>query len=179
MAKKPEANTRVHYVWGLTRISLGFTFLWAFFDKLIGLGYATCQNAETGETVVRCSSAWLEGGSPTAGFLQFATDGPFAEFYQGLAGNPLTDWLFMMGLLGIGLALTLGIGMRIAVVSGVTLLMMMWSAALPPENNPIIDQHIVYSLVLIGLLMVNKSQKLGFGSSWNKTTIVRRLPFLA
>ena len=98
---------------------------------------------------VLCERAWLEGGSPTSGFLKFATDGPFAAFYQGLAGNTFIDWLFMLGLLGIGTALLLGIGMRIAVVSGVLLLMMMWSASIPPENNPVFDEHIVYSLALI------------------------------
>ena len=49
----------------------------------------------------------------------------------------------MIGLLGIGLALMLGIGMRVAVVSGVAMLVMMWSAYLAPENNPFMDDHLV------------------------------------
>jgi thiosulfate dehydrogenase [quinone] large subunit len=84
----------------------------------------------------------------------------------------------MMGLLGIGLALILGIGMRIAVVSGVAMMLMMYTAALPPENNPVVDDHIIYALVLIGLLRVNGSQALGFGKSWAETDLVKRYPVL-
>ena len=29
------------YILGLLRISIGLIFLWAFFDKLFGLGFAT------------------------------------------------------------------------------------------------------------------------------------------
>src|SRR5690606_11460400 len=119
MAKTNKDNNQADRVWGLARIGLGFIFLWAFVDKLVGLGFSTCRDAVSGSVEVMCERAWLNGGSPTGGFLQFGTDGPFADFYQGLAGNTLIDWLFMMGLLGIGLALILGIGMRIAVVSGV------------------------------------------------------------
>ena len=61
--------------------------------------------------------------------------GPLADFYTGLAGNAIVDWVFMLGLLGIGVALILGIGMRIAAVSGAAMLIMMWSAVLPPANN--------------------------------------------
>ena len=59
------------YVWAVLRLLMGWTFFWAFIDKLFGLGFATAAE-----------SSWLNGGSPTAGFLKFATHGPFAEFYQ-------------------------------------------------------------------------------------------------
>lgn len=42
----------------LLRLSIGFVFLWAFLDKLFGLGYATPG-----------ARAWINGGSPTKGFL--------------------------------------------------------------------------------------------------------------
>ncbi|HEX9595051.1 MAG TPA: hypothetical protein VF996_02900 [Candidatus Saccharimonadales bacterium] len=174
---KNKAN-KAAKVWGLARIFLGLTFLWAFFDKLIGFGFATCRDAQTDEVVINCAKSWLNGGSPTAGFLNFGTHGPLADFYQGLAGNPVTDWLFMLGLLGIGTALLLGIGMRIAVVSGVLLLLMMWTAAFPPANNPLIDDHIIYALVLIGLLKVNNEQALGLRSWWRGTNLVKHYPVL-
>ena len=47
------------------------------------------------------------------------------------------DWLFMIGLLVIGLALVLGFTMRIAASAGVAMLVLMWSAVLPPANNPL------------------------------------------
>lgn len=176
MAKKKAKM--VDNVWALARISLGFTFLWAFFDKLIGLGYATCRNAETNAIETMCSKAWLEGGSPTEGFLKFGTQGPFADFFQSLAGNAFIDWLFMLGLLGIGVALTFGIGMKIGVVSGVIMLMLMWLAALWPTNNPFLDDHVIYSVVLVGLLLVNDKQAMGLGSWWKKQDVVQKNSWL-
>src|SRR5918911_3696589 len=108
----------------------------------------------TGATDYFGPAAWIHGGSPTQGFLGFATKGPLAGFYQNLAGNPVIDWLFMLGLLGIGLALILGVGMRIAAGSGALLLIMMWSAVLPPANNLFMDDHIVYALVLVFLALL-------------------------
>lgn len=176
MAKK--SPKMVDKVWGLTRISLGLIFLWAFLDKTFGLGYATCRDAETDTVAVGCAKSWLEGGSPTEGFLKFGTKGPFADFFQGLAGNAVVDWLFMLGLLGIGLGLTLGIAMKLAVVGGVVMLMLMYLAAIPPENNPFLDDHVVYSLVLIGLLLVNDKQAWGLRGWWKKQNLVKQNDWL-
>lgn len=167
MAKKSNNKLSAHYVWGVLRILLGFTFFWAFIDKFFGLGFATAAE-----------KAVINGGSPTLGFLKFGTSGPFASFYQSLAGNWFIDVLFMAGLFGLGIALLFGIGMRIATVSGVALLMMMWTAVLPLENNPVIDDHVIYSVALIGLLLVNDSQKLGLGPKWQQTKIVKKYPIL-
>lgn len=152
---------------GVLRILMGWLFLWPFFDKLFGLGFATSPER-----------AWLAGGSPTAGFLGNATSGPFAELFQSLAGNTVVDWLFMMGLLLIGLALILGIGMRIAVSSGALLMFLMWLAVLPPTNNPIIDEHIIYIAVLGVLLLHDAGEPLGLQSWWKKTMLVKNMPFL-
>ena len=95
------------------RIAFGLTFLWAFFDKLLALGFATGYDQD-GNLDRFGDAAWINGGSPTEGFLKFGADGPFKGFYNRIAGDAWADWLFMLGLLGIGLALTLGIGMRIA-----------------------------------------------------------------
>lgn len=175
--KKKLDHTGVR-IWAALRISIGAIFLWAFFDKLIGLGFATCRSAETGVVETMCSKAWLEGGSPTTGFLKFGTDGPFADFYQGLAGNTAIDWLFMIGLLGIGVALILGIGVRIAAVTGSLLLLMMWTAVLPPANNPFLDDHLVYILVLAGIYRTNANQAWGLRNWWAKQNIVKKFPIL-
>ena len=102
------------------RIGFGVTFLWAFFDKLLALGYSTGVNPETGAVDRFGPDAWINGGSPTFGFLTFGVpaDNPFQEFFNGLAGDTWVNWLFMLSLLGIGLALTFGVGMRIAAASG-------------------------------------------------------------
>ena len=48
----------------------------------------------------------------------------------------------MLGLLGIGVALILGIGLRIAAVAGTVMYLMMWSVVLPLTTNPILDDHL-------------------------------------
>ena len=141
MKKKPKVN----YIWGLLRIFLGFIFLWAFFDKLFGLGFAT--SAE---------KSWLAGGSPTLGFLTNASKGPFKIIFQSIAGSAFVDWLFMLGLLLIGLTLILGIAVKIAGISGSIMMFLMWLAVLPPTNNPVIDDHVVYIVVLALLAVKSK-----------------------
>ncbi len=153
-------------VWGLVRITLGWIFLWAFFDKLLGLGYSTLP-----------AKSWLAGGSPTAGFLKGAA-GTFAPVFNGLAGQMWVDWLFMAGLLCLGAALVLGIGMRLATYGGSLLMLLLWLAVFPPKTNPFVDEHVVYMLVLIGLYGVNAGEVLGFGKSWKKSSIVKQYPIL-
>lgn len=130
------------------RIALSFVFLWAFFDKTFGLGFTT--------TVEK---AWINGGSPTYGFLTMGTKGPFAEFFQGLAGMQVTDWLFMAGLLGIGISLLLNKYIKLGAYAGALMMLLMYLAALFPENNPIIDDHIIYALVLVFLAQSATSNK--------------------
>jgi thiosulfate dehydrogenase [quinone] large subunit len=149
------------------RVCLGWVFLWAFLDKLFGWGRAT-----------PAGKGWLEGGSPTEGFLSNATTGPFKGLYAGIAGAGWADALFMFGLLGIGVALILGIGMRIATWSGALLLVLMWTAVLPPKNNPFMDDHLVYALVLLSLWLTGAGRTWGLGRTWDRLSLVRRLPVL-
>ena len=176
--EEPRAQRAARYVAAAIRISLAWVFLWAFLDKAFALGHDTGVNAKTGATDYFGSAAWIHGGSPTAGFLGFATKGPLAAFYSNLAGNVVVDWIFMLGLLGIGVALLLGIGMRIAAVSGAAMLIMMWSAVLPPANNPFMDDHIVYALVLGLLALIGAGRTLGLGKAWEKIPFVANHGFL-
>ncbi|SPT51177.1 DoxX family membrane protein [Actinomadura madurae] len=155
------------YVWAIARLALGWVFVWAFLDKLFGLGHAT-----------PAARAWVEGGSPTEGFLKNSPVGPFAGFYHDIAGAVWADWLFMIGLAGIGAALVLGIGMRIAAAAGAVLLVMMWTAVLPPENNVFMDDHLVYAIVLVGLALVSAGDTLGLGRWWGNTRLAKRFPVL-
>ena len=72
----------------------------------------------------------------------------------------------MVGLAGIGVALLLGIGMRVAAVAGGLLLVLMWTAVLPPENNPFMDDHLIYAAVLAVLALVDAGDTLGLGRVW-------------
>lgn len=160
-----EAAAR--YVWAITRISLGWVFMWAFLDKAFGLGHET-PSAE----------AWIDGGNPTIGFLSGSV-GPFSGIYTDIAGDGWVNWLFMVGLLAIGAALLLGIGMRLACAAGAVMLTLMWTASLPPENNPFMDDHIIYALVLVGLALVGAGNTLGLGRWWSQTSLVQRYGWLA
>jgi len=152
---------------GLLRISMGFIFLWAFLDKVFGLGYATVAG-----------KSWLDGVSPTVGFLKFGTTGPFKSIFMSMAGNPIVDWLFMLGLLGVGTALVLGIGKKLSTMSGSLLLLLMLLAAFPPKNNPFVDEHIIYIFVLQLLLQLHSGEVFGLGKWWNDTSIVKKFSFL-
>lgn len=165
---QPVRTTAVDYVWGGLRLALGWIFLWAFLDKVFGWGFATARDA-----------AWINGGSPTEGFLTHATTGPFAGFYRSFAGAVWADVLFMLGLAAIGVALLAGIAVRIAAVAGALMLVMMWTAVLPPPNNPFMDDHLVYAGLLVGLAMAGAGNTLGLGRYWTQTTLVRRWPWLA
>jgi thiosulfate dehydrogenase [quinone] large subunit len=159
------------------RIAFGLTFLWAFFDKLLALGFSTGR-ADDG-TVDRFSdAAWVNGGSPTEGFLKFGADGPFKGFYNSIAGAGWADALFMLALLGIGLALTLGFAMRIAAASGAVLYLMMWTVALPPETNPVLDDHILGAITLIVLALLSAGTTWGLGARLERTALVRQHPVL-
>src|SRR3989344_2734695 len=152
-------------VWISLRIVLGLTFLWAFFDKLFGLGFATSPD-----------KSWLLGNSPTFGFLSY-TKGIFSTLFQGLAGSALVDWLFMLGLLLIGLALVFGVALRLAGYSGTLLMVLMWLASIPPSNNPILDDHVVYALVLIGIAVI-RSYRFGFGKYYYNCSLVKKYKIL-
>ena len=161
----------------LLRLALGVEFLWAFFDKTFGLGYATPS-----------AKAWINGGSPTKGFLSGVDAGPLQSFFNSIAGAPLANWLFMLGLFGIGTALILGVGLRIAAASGTVLLLMMWLASWPlastvagkptGSTNPVIDDHIISALALI-VVGAYAAHSAGYlGRWWSSQSVVQRFPWL-
>ena len=156
------------------RIATGFVFLWAFFDKLFGLGYSTPSER-----------AWINGGSPTKGFLGSIEAGPFASTFRSIAGDWWVDWLFMLGLLAVGLAVMLGVGLRLAAVSGTALVALMWIAEWHParftsageptgSTNPLVDYHVIYALALIVIAVTAAGDRWGLGQAWRRLPIVRR-----
>jgi thiosulfate dehydrogenase [quinone] large subunit len=177
-AAEPGSTPAAGTVLGLLRILVGWTFLWAFLDKLLALGYATGRDADTGAVDRFGDAAWIHGGSPTYGFLAFGADGPFKDLYHNIAGDAWADWLFMAGLLGLGVALTLGVFMRLATVSGVVLYLLMWSVVLPPDNNPVTDDHTIGALVVAVLGLYAAGRYLGLGRWWERQPLVQRFPIL-
>jgi thiosulfate dehydrogenase [quinone] large subunit len=174
-ATEPRAAGRFAAV---VRITTGLVFAWAFLDKLFGFGYAT-----------PAERAWINGGSPTKGFLGNIDHGPLAEMFRGMAGAWWADWLFMLGLAGIGLALLLGVGLRIAAGAGTLMMLLMWAAEWPLDRftdtgeptmstNPVLDYHILYALVMIWLAIVAAGNVWGLGKQWTRLDIVEKNPWL-
>jgi thiosulfate dehydrogenase [quinone] large subunit len=171
-------STKAGPVVAVTRIVMGLVFAWAFLDKTFGLGYATPTER-----------AWLNGGSPTKGFLGNLDHGPLAGMFRGWAGAWWADWLFMLGLAGIAVALLLGVGLRLAAGAGTLMMLLMWAAEWPLDRftdageptvstNPLLDYHVVYALVLIWLAVVAAGRVWGLGNKWANLTTVKNNPWL-
>ena len=147
------------------RLTTGFIFLWAFLDKTFGFGYATAS-----------ADAWIHGGAPSQGFLQFAAKGPLTGFFNGIA-SPASDVLFILGMLGVGLAVMLGIGTRVAAGAGALIMAMMWLAEWPlmaGSTNPVIDYHIIYGLALVLFALTAAGDTWGLGGWWKSLPVVQK-----
>ncbi len=161
------------------RIAFGITFLWAFLDKTLALGFHTGYDQDG--TLDRFGpAAWINGGSPTEGFLSFGVpaNNPFHGFYASLAGHTWVDVLFMLGMLGIGVTLLLGVGMRIGTTAGALMYAFMYTASLPLENNPIVDDHLVGLIVMAVLALGAAGTTWGLGHWWNRVEVVQNHPVL-
>ena len=157
----------------VVRITTGFVFLWAFLDKTFGWHYATASG-----------KSWVDGGSPTKGFLSGVQAGPLQSFFHDIAGQGWADWLFMLGLLGIGTALIAGVALRVTAVAGTALMAMMWAAEWPlaqhlsggapsMSSNPLVDYHVSYALAMILLALSYAGNTWGLGRTWAQLPIVR------
>ncbi|GAA1741211.1 DoxX family membrane protein [Isoptericola hypogeus] len=145
----------------LCRILLAGVFLWPVADKTFGLGYATPPDG-----------AWVAGSSPTAGYLG-SIQSPLTDAFGAMA-HPVTDWLFMLGMLGTGLALLLGIGLRVAAVAGGLLMLSLWLSTWPfpsGSQNPVVDQHLVYVALLAALALTRAGDTWGLGRTWASSPV--------
>ena len=152
-------------VLGAMRLATGFIFLWAFLDKTFGFGYSTASDA-----------AWINGGAPSQGFLQFAAQGPLTGFFNGIA-SPVSDVLFMLGMLAVGLAVMLGMGTRVAAAAGSLIMAMMWLAEWPliaGSSNPVIDYHVIYALALVLFALTAAGDTWGLGGWWKSLPVVQK-----
>ncbi|GAA3775863.1 DoxX family protein [Streptomyces chiangmaiensis] len=173
-----DTHTARAYTLASLRLLTGFVFLWAFLDKTFGFGYATPSG-----------KGWIDGGSPTKGFLSSVAAGPMQSTFHSWAGSAWADWLFMLGLLGIGVALIAGVVLRFAAAAGTLMMALMWLAEWPPakhlsdgsasmSTNPFADYHLIYAVVLIALAAVSAGDALGLGRVWAKLPLVRRSRWL-
>ena len=160
------------YALAILRLGTGFIFLWAFLDKTFGLGFSTPPER-----------AWISGRTPSQGFLNSdSVTGPLKSFFASIA-SPASDVLFMLGMLGIGVAVVLGIGLRISAVAGTIIMVLMYLAEWPfasggGSTNPAVDYHIVYALALIVIAATAAGDTWGLGAWWKTLPFVRKHSWL-
>ncbi|GLU49327.1 hypothetical protein [Nocardiopsis ansamitocini] len=152
--------------WAVTRICLGFLYLWAFFDRTFGLGLPTTADR-----------AWLTGNSPSMNALS-GTRGPFSGAFRAVSELPGVDTLLMLGLLGTGVALTLGICMRAAATVNALLMVLAYLAMLPMADNPLLNHYLIYALVGVGLATAGAGDVWGLGRAWGRSALVTRARWL-
>ena len=95
-----------------------------------------------------------------------------------MAGQAWVDWLFMLGLLGIGVTLLLGVGMRIGTSAGALMYAFMYLAVLPLENNPIVDDHMIGIISMAVLFFAGAGATWGLGQWWSRTRVAQASPVL-
>ena len=120
-----------------------------------------------GYTKIKAEKAWS-----ASGYLANAT-GPFAEWFQSLAGNTFVDNLNMWGLLLIGLAVLFGLLIRPAAAFGALMMLLYYfSDFVGNTSHGYIDDHLIYLLVF--LLFVFG----GFGHIWGLDSVMSQQKFV-
>lgn len=190
---EPIHTKGLQRVFGALRLAMGFTFLWAFLDKLFALGFSTGRVLNDAGQTVKIDffgpDAWINGASPTAGAVGFALKGPFADNIQTITGFQMTqagptvagwlDWVYMVSLLLIGLGLITGVLTRIAAVGGIIWLAVFYlGTAIWPEHNPFLDEHVLEAIVLVGLILANAGRYYGLGKIWQRVGFVKDRRYL-
>ncbi|ADE03959.2 DoxX family protein [Haloferax volcanii] len=119
-----------------------------------------------------------------AGYLANAIPegNPLMGLWSSMAGSPLTDMLNMWGLTLAGLALILGAFVRFSAFWGAVMMLFYWAAALeggilaglPLAHGWVVDDHIVYAVLLFGLGAFGAGRILGVDAYLENMEFVRR-----
>jgi thiosulfate dehydrogenase (quinone) large subunit len=135
----------------LLRISIGWMFFYAGITKVL-------------------DPAWS-----AAGYLKAAKQ--FPEFYQWLASPamlPITNALNEWGLTLVGVALVLGVGVRLAGALGAVIMILYYlplGVPYPNSHALVVDEHIIYAATLLFLAAVRA------GRVWGLERWCAELPF--
>ncbi|MFT4922648.1 MAG: thiosulfate dehydrogenase [quinone] large subunit [Haloarculaceae archaeon] len=105
---------------------------------------------------------------------------PFAGMWVAMANDwawlltPLNQW----GLTLAGLALLLGVFVRWSAFWGAVMMLFYWAASLPLAHAIVIDDHVVYALLLFGLGAFGAGRILGLDEYLEQTEFVEKYPKL-
>ena len=130
----------------------------------------------------------LDPAWTAAGFLQFAVPegNPFMGLWQSWAGNPTIDGLVQWGLTLTGLGLIIGAFTRWNAFWAAIMMIFFWAVSLtggldqglPLEHGWLVDDHIVYAILLFGLGAFGAGRILGVDAIIEQTEFVKRHPRL-
>jgi thiosulfate dehydrogenase [quinone] large subunit len=68
---------------------------------------------------------------------------------------------------------------RIAAAGGIVWMAIFYTAtSIWPENNPVVDDHVVEALVLVALILANAGRYYGLGKIWQRIPYVKAHPVL-
>lgn len=136
----------------LLRISMGWYMFWAGITKVLDPSWSA------------------------ASFLEHAAFPQFFHLFLHPAILPYVNLLNQWGLTLIGVALILGVSVRVASFCGVLLLMLYYFAhgfPRPDAHTYIVNTHFIFSLILLYLAYVRAGSVWGFGALC--TRIIRQL----
>ncbi len=121
-----------------------------------------------------------------AGFLANAIPegNPFINTFAGMAGSSLIDFLVAWGLTLTGLGLIIGALTRWNAFWGAFMMIMFWAASLtggltqglPLEHGWVVDDHLVYAIVLFGLGALGAGRVLGVDAIIERFQFVEENP---
>ena len=149
----------------LLRVSAGILFFYAGITKII------MYSAEKG---------WYDPQFSAAFYLKGAK--LFTAFYQSLLGPgmlPTVSFVNKWGLTLLGISLILGIGVRLSSLLGVVLMLLYYFPLGFPYPNAhafIVDEHIIYALVLLMLASFRAGRIMGLEGWCSNLPICRWIP---
>jgi thiosulfate dehydrogenase [quinone] large subunit len=156
----------IGYAMVFMRVTMGWVLFQGGITKLI-----TYLNADP-------SDNWT-----AAGFLQHAIPegNPLMGLWGSMAGSPLIDILVMWGLTLTGIGLLIGGLVRFNAFWGAVMMLFFWLASLtggllqglPVAHGWVVDDHLIYAILLFGLGAMGSGRILGIDAYIEKMEFVK------
>ncbi|WP_248515140.1 DoxX family protein [Salinarchaeum laminariae] len=160
----------------LLRVAMGWIFLQAGLEKWTANGIDGIQDQP------------LTGGFSAAGYLNNALhpDNPAQDLFAEMAGATWVDPLVVWGQILIGVALIVGILVRWSAFWGALMMLLFWLshlqggilAGLPVEHGWVVDETVVYVLLLFGLAAIGAGRIFGLDAKLEQSEIVQNNAWL-
>ena len=122
----------------------------------------------------------LDPSWTASGYLEnaVASSNPFVGLWSVMAGMPFVDILVQWGLTLTGLGLVLGALVRWNALWAAFMMVMFWASSFPLDNAIVVDEHVVYVLLLFALSAGGAGRTVGLDVLFERTAVVRNNPKL-